>query len=409
MLAEYIEKNAVDFDQALNFIKEYEKLSQIDINEFLSELLKMENIDEIKEKVNGLVEKFAIYGYPKYGYPGISIIDELKKVLEAKDIKKAIQDLIDKLAKIKYGYGYPATARADEEQMETVNLLNQEICAVGDFTTRGVKITKEDLEEIAKNYTVLKDKVKPPIKLGHFGEGLGLPSMGWIENVRVEGDKLIADFMHVPKKLADLIRAKAYRRVSPELYVDFEDDGKKHGKVLKAVAILGADIPQIKNLKDLEVLYNSEEIKNLDFVIDEGKKDNKAEKKTLEDSKIERLLRENIELKVDQFIEKNSNKVIPVIKDLVKEVLTTAYMSDIEVNFTEKDKEVKLSLGDAIKEIFERLPDIVDLEERAKSNVYEPNDENKLIENTMKKEGLSRKDAIRKLVSEGKIKVFMEQ
>ena len=55
------------------------------------------------------------------------------------------------------------------------------------------------------------------------------------------------------------------------------------------------------------------------------------------------------------------------------------------------------------------MPDIVDLEERAKSNVYEPNDENKLIEDTMKKEGLTRTDAIRKLVSEGKIKVFTEE
>ena len=410
-LVNIIESKAINFDDAINIVKEFDEIINTDIKEFLIKLKEKEKEDEIKSDLDKTIKKIEDYGAEKvygYGYQGISIIEELKKILEAKDIKKAINELIDKLEKIKAGYGYPSVNgclsvdKKQEGMAETVNLMNQEICSVGNFTARGVKITQEDLNEIAENWVKLKDRVKPPIKIGHFGEGFGMPAVGWVDNIRVEGDKLIADFRDVPKKVADLIRYKAYRRVSPELYVDFEEDGMKHGKVLKAVSILGADIPQIKTLKDLEVLYNTDEAKSVDFVIDEKEKEDNI------DSPVKKILEENIRLKIDNFIEKNSNKVIPSIEPLVREVLKVAYMQELDVKFTEKEKIVNMSLGDAIKEIFNRLPDIVDLEEKAKSIVDTHIDEEALIKETAQKFNISETDAVRKLIREGKIKFFIE-
>lgn len=411
-LVDVITEKALNFDEAVDYLREFEEVSKLDFDGFLNSLTEKSD-DEAKNELDNLlqkVEKFAVTG-KVYGYPGISVVDELKKVLQAKDIKKAVQELIEKLKKIKEGYGYPSVKGSEPTQMETVNLLNQEICAEGEFTARGIKLTKEDLEEIAKNYSILKDKVKPPLKIGHFGENMGLPALGWVENVRVEGNKLVADFMDVPKKVADFIRAKAYRRVSPELYVDFDEDGMKRGRVLKAVAILGADIPQIKTLKDLEVLYNSEEeVKNMDFVVEteepEKPKNDTPEPNT--DPKVQKLLEENIALKVDNFIEKNSSKITPAIEPLVREILNVAYLQEVEVKLTENDKEVNYSLGDAIKEIFNRLPDIVKLEELSKTKVNEPTDEETLIRKTAEELHLSEEEALKKLIKEGKIKVFVE-
>jgi len=93
---------------------------------------------------------------------------------------------------------------------ETIN--NIEIFGVG--TWNGMKFTKEDLEEIAKNTEVLLSdgKHKPPLKLGHSlnqilkGQDDGDPAMGWIENIRVEGKKLLADFARVPNILVSAFK-----------------------------------------------------------------------------------------------------------------------------------------------------------------------------------------------------------
>lgn len=133
--------------------------------------------------------------------------------------------------------------------------LEAEIFSVG--TWNGEAFTRADLEEIAANFTRLRGQLKPPLKFGHdedqrlLGQRDGDPALGWVEGLRVVGDRLLARFAGLPRVVYDAVRAGRYRRVSAELYLDVRQGAKRLGKTLKAVALLGADLPAITTLADL--------------------------------------------------------------------------------------------------------------------------------------------------------------
>src|ERR1043165_4095989 len=77
-----------------------------------------------------------------------------------------------------------------------------------------------------------------------------LPAAGWVKHIYRDGAKLKADFAEVPDVFCDLLKRKAYRKMSAEIYTDFEDQGVPYGLVLRRVAFLGAEIPQVKSLAD---------------------------------------------------------------------------------------------------------------------------------------------------------------
>lgn len=117
--------------------------------------------------------------------------------------------------------------------------------------------TREDLHEIAGNFERLRPHIKPPLKFGHdenqtlLGQSDGDPALGWVERLRVQGDKLLATFVGVPMVVYDAIKSRRYRRVSAEIYFNLRSNGAELGKALKAVALLGADLPAVTNLEDL--------------------------------------------------------------------------------------------------------------------------------------------------------------
>ena len=132
-----------------------------------------------------------------------------------------------------------------------------EIFSVG--TWNGFKFTKDDLEEIVNNSNsmMLKGSLKAPIKIGHSteqilaGQSDGDPALGWIENFKIKGQKIIADFVKVPDILLRAFKQGLYKQVSVEM---------KHiqetGWFLTGIAILGADIPAVKYLQDLETFLS---------------------------------------------------------------------------------------------------------------------------------------------------------
>ena len=149
--------------------------------------------------------------------------------------------------------------------------LNSEtISDVEIFSTgihNGDKYTDEDLDDIVNNFNELKDDIKPPCKLGHSGsiKSDGQPAMGWVTALKRSGNKLIATFSDVPGLLAEAIRKKLYKRTSSEIYWNYPKDEKIYKRVLRGVAFLGADIPMVKNLQDLRVLF-SEDNANIHIV-----------------------------------------------------------------------------------------------------------------------------------------------
>lgn len=156
----------------------------------------------------------------------------------------------------------------DSDAVKTIykdlyNIDGVEIFAAG--TWNGDKFTVEDLDEMAKAFSETKHKFKPFLKLGHDDkqemlQKEGMPAAGWIANVYRKGNKLLADFVDIPKKIYDLIQKNAYRKVSSEIYWDIDIGEKNYPKMLAAVALLGAEHPAVSSLNDILSMY-----KNIDY------------------------------------------------------------------------------------------------------------------------------------------------
>lgn len=147
-------------------------------------------------------------------------------------------------------------------ELETVDVPAIEIMAEG--TWNGDEYTRHDLDSMVEAFSELKGQVDPPVKLGHddkqrLAQKDGFPALGWVKRLYRKGGTLLADLRDVPRRIADLITAGAYQKVSSEIYFDREVDGKVYPLVLKAIALLGGDMPAVKDIKsigDIEGLYD---------------------------------------------------------------------------------------------------------------------------------------------------------
>ncbi len=170
-----------------------------------------------------------------------------------------------------------------------------EVMSVG--TWNGFQFTLDHLKEMAENYEKLKEVIKPPIKLGHSGSETGKPALGWIESLKVQGNKLFAYAVDVPEILMKAIKNKFYRRVSSEVLFGFSYEGKKYGRVFSGLALLGAEIPAVKNLEDLQAyLTGKGEFEKVEYFISTVTKE---KRKMADDHVIKEL-----ENKVDELLTK---------------------------------------------------------------------------------------------------------
>lgn len=156
-------------------------------------------------------------------------------------------------------------ATKNNQELQTKDLSGVEILSPGRWN--GDPYSEADLDEIVTNFPLLKGKIDPVGKLGHDGNQKlaqqdGYPAIGWVTKVYRQGTKLLADFKDIPAKVADLIAAHAYDKVSSEVYFNLSLDGKTYKRVLKNVAFLGADMPAVKDIKsisDVAALYKGED------------------------------------------------------------------------------------------------------------------------------------------------------
>lgn len=154
---------------------------------------------------------------------------------------------------------------ADDKKLHEFDV---EAFAVG--TWNGDKYTQDDLNAMVKNFEALGDTVKPPVKLGHNEQQLkeilqdGQPALGWVKSLRCVKDKLIATLTQVPDLVYKAIKAGRYKRVSSEIYWNYKQGGKTFNKVFAGLALLGADIPAVSSLADLEA-YLSQSMQDASF------------------------------------------------------------------------------------------------------------------------------------------------
>lgn len=160
--------------------------------------------------------------------------------------------------------------------LETVDLPGVELLATGGpvfgggSPPEGDFWTTDDLEQIASANRELAAELQPPAKLGHAkrqalladsGLTVGeMPAIGWADGasfrVSDDGTKLLADIRRVPKKLADLITAGAWRKRSVELgRITSQTTGKTYDWAVTAFAWLGGQLPAVRTLDDVVALY----------------------------------------------------------------------------------------------------------------------------------------------------------
>ena len=154
-------------------------------------------------------------------------------------------------------------------KLETLDIEGVEIFSVG--TWNGDPYNYADLTEMVRAFQATKDKFSPFLKISHdeaqkLAEKSGLsvdefPALGWIDNLRMIGNSLVADFKNVPKKLAELMKVGAFRMRSAEIWHNIEFDGGVFPYMLKAVGLLGADaaaVSGLNTLDDIIALYSAD-------------------------------------------------------------------------------------------------------------------------------------------------------
>ena len=145
-------------------------------------------------------------------------------------------------------------------ELKTKEIKALEIFQSG--THNGDFYSEADLDAMVDAF----DKVgfEPTVKAGHqegqenslvAGAVFGEPALGYVERIWRQGSKLLADIKSVPQRFANLILAGSYKRVSSEIYWDFESEDEVFPRVLKAIAFLGADIPALTSLRAVEALF----------------------------------------------------------------------------------------------------------------------------------------------------------
>jgi len=184
--------------------------------------------------------------------------------------------------------------------------------------------TLEDLEKIASSYDPKNHEA--PIVIGHPEHDS--PAYGWIEALKVEGDRLLAKPKQLIEDFKEWVRAGRYKKVSMALYPDF---------TLRHVGFLGAVPPAVKGLAGFEeregiTIYFSDlkgglEMSNLK--VDPGKEIEKRIKEVLK----------NPSLFVDRYGRRFSEKIT------YSEALNFVQIEDPELaqQFAESLRPVKLS------------------------------------------------------------------
>lgn len=116
-----------------------------------------------------------------------------------------------------------------------------------DASGRVYDITPQMLQEIKDNY---KSKSAPLVK-GH--PNADAPSMGWIDQLKLKGEELLASFADISEEFKHEVDRRSFKNVSASFFHPFSESNPNKGKYcLRHVGALGAARPAIPNLGTLQ-------------------------------------------------------------------------------------------------------------------------------------------------------------
>jgi hypothetical protein len=147
-------------------------------------------------------------------------------------------------------------------------LSEVEVFPAGQHREGGREYTHKDLLDMARNFarfsTGPKALVRVPAVLGHSEDqqilkDSGIPAAAWPKGLKVKGKSLYADFREAPPKVKRLLKSKAYRTVSAEVYDSPPRGVPGTGCMLRRVAFLGGELPEIKTIDEILALHDPED------------------------------------------------------------------------------------------------------------------------------------------------------
>ena len=212
-----------------------------------------------------------------------------------------------------------------------------EIFATGVWNgNKKITVTQKTLDQMVSSFELLSAQVdgyRPFLKLGHtemqkfFGGESGAPSLGFISKIWREGGKILANFSNVPDTLVDLVKSGRYNAVSIEFLPEVKFAGDTFRSVLRAVALLGAELPAVKDLKDLSASLMSDDA----YIFEEA-------------SPVETLEKEVPVANEAKYDQAQVDSLIEVAVSKANDEATTALSEVTETNKAEieaKDAEIK--------------------------------------------------------------------
>lgn len=283
-------------------------------------------------------------------------------------------------------------------------------------TWNGENYSMADLQDMVNNFADLKTRLQPYVKLGHDDNQAllqkdGMPAAGWIDRIYIQGKRLVADIVDMPSKIYDLVKNKAYKRVSSEVYWNLKGEGDKiYKRVLKAVSLLGGDTPAIGSLQDVTALYTkrsqtefSGEIKKVDYkLFTEGEvieMDELKEKiKTLEaqltekETEIKKLSEEKlaVEQKFSAMqVDSRKKEIVATVESLISKNKLTPAEKDSAIKLFEMEDQVAKTYSDGkfesvVLKQYEARTDIVSTTDKSKVDEKRFTDESKKLEDASK-------------------------
>jgi len=291
--------------------------------------------------------------------------DFIKRFMSDEKMKSEFPDDNERLAIANKKFDEKSFEDVQEDsinyEMETVDLNNVAIFSTGKWEGKGSakggdNITESTLDSWVDSFKKIGSKIKPRMRITHDPSVsksiLNTASLGWITDLKRNGNELLADFKSVPRKVANLIEKKAFGRFSPGIYDTINVNGNNFNNVLEHVALLGADLPANMDLDGFIDLYSTDyDLNELKYYVNKiDVKDN-----IMPDIKtFEKEYKDSQDLIIEKDLEiKNYESKIEVLDSKTKELEkeNSDLKADIEkTQYESKQELVKFYLDEKVKE-----------------------------------------------------------
>ncbi len=143
-----------------------------------------------------------------------------------------------------------------------------------DHQGREWDITSEFLEQVASSYDPAQHEA--PAVIGHPDNDA--PAYGWVAALRVNDDRLEAQFRDVDSQFEQLVKDGKFKKRSASFYVDQKTAPNSNILSLRHVGFLGATPPAVKGLRNIQFSEGeSVAFESINFSEDETMFDEKAQ------------------------------------------------------------------------------------------------------------------------------------